>query len=1202
MPRSLLLFLVGALCAAGALLIHEQEPETSLADAAVDMQRRVSAAEQWLVERTEAEARSLDSLGAEAWMRLRAAPLDQLLDREGFFVQAFLGDSLVAWSATTPFDAKPLSFSSDPHLSNARGIHLVHGDSLGTFRVLGVRTLWSAPAVRNSYLAEHFHPSLHAPRGLVASSDPNGPTIMDRTGRAVFHIGWREGAVEMGAWLWWRALLMTLAGAFFLAAAWVGCARLSISRPLMAFLLFSALLIVMRLVSLEYGRTAPFDRWALFDPAIYATSYLFPSLGDLLINTVILATAAAFLLMVTRHTKGHGLFLRALSASIGVLSIATWVTRLCIDLVTDSNIDLDLYHVQSIDIYGIIALLVIAALFATWCLVAAAAVRWVFPSDVRRPAFAFLVTVIVSVIVHHHFGIADTILFLWPVPLVVLMVVMRQHNGSFLHGVIGIALLAVTATHILTKYMQARERRERAVLCERLAVREDPVVEQLFREEAPRIRRDARLHNLLTSNTPCTIDQLDAVVREPYFSGYWERYDIRLFGLGPLGDVRCATDLEPPRSFTEEATALPQGVSDMPDLFIDEQTDEGIFYHARIAIMPSDSVPPAQLIIEASPRSAQGLGFPELLLAGDDVLSRKAERYVQARYRNGQLVEQRGETPQPQRWSLAIPPDGERWYDADGYEYLARTIGTNAVMVLGLPERSMVDKATTFSYLFTLFGLIALLVLGTWTLIARAVPSLGIGAKVRAALVLFAITGLVFFAFGSQRLLSHQFTERAEAASVEKARAVNRELRQRLGDERIVGEANTAYLEHVLGRLGNTFFTDISVYGLNGVLLASTRPQMFSTGLLSERMQAEAFVHMALRGESAWVHESAIGEARYRTAYVPLVDRTGDALAYIALPSFADQVQQEEERAQLLVAVVNLFALLFALSVLLAVFISNWTTRPLDVLKSALAGVALQGANEPIRYRGKDEVGELVAVYNRKVEELRQSAEKLARSERESAWKEMARQVAHEIKNPLTPMKLGLQHFQHTWDPNAPDAKQRLDRFTDSMVQQIDVLSRVANDFSRFAQMSTVHETELDLNDVATSAVALFAGEPNADIHLHTDVPLPIKADREHVLRVLNNLIKNALQAVPQGRRGQILVVLSRREGQAVMEVRDNGAGIPASVRDRIFEPSFTTKSSGMGLGLAMVKRMVEQAGGTVWFETSEGIGTRFFVALPLHP
>jgi nitrogen fixation/metabolism regulation signal transduction histidine kinase len=302
------------------------------------------------------------------------------------------------------------------------------------------------------------------------------------------------------------------------------------------------------------------------------------------------------------------------------------------------------------------------------------------------------------------------------------------------------------------------------------------------------------------------------------------------------------------------------------------------------------------------------------------------------------------------------------------------------------------------------------------------------------------------------------------------------------------------------------------------------------------------------------------------------------------------------------VAIVNLFVLLFLLSTLAAAVIANWTTRPLLLLKRGLERIQLGARNEPLPYQGEDELGELVRVYNSKVEELRESAEKLARSERESAWKEMARQVAHEIKNPLTPMKLGIQHFQLTWDPNAKGAKERLDRFATSMVEQIDALSRVAGDFSRFAQMSAANETELDLNEVARNAVALFAGEPNADITLHSssEGPLRVKADREHLLRVFNNLIKNATQAIPEDRRGQIHVTLRAENDRALVEVRDNGTGIPERVRDRIFEPSYTTKSSGMGLGLAMVKRMVEQAGGRVWFVTRADEGTSFFLALPL--
>jgi nitrogen fixation/metabolism regulation signal transduction histidine kinase len=213
----------------------------------------------------------------------------------------------------------------------------------------------------------------------------------------------------------------------------------------------------------------------------------------------------------------------------------------------------------------------------------------------------------------------------------------------------------------------------------------------------------------------------------------------------------------------------------------------------------------------------------------------------------------------------------------------------------------------------------------------------------------------------------------------------------------------------------------------------------------------------------------------------------------------------------------------------------------------------------------------------------------------------MARQVAHEIKNPLTPMKLGIQHFQRTWSPEAPDAAERLERFSKAMVDQIDALSNIAGEFSNFAQMPRAHEEDLDLADVADGAMAVIsAAEKHFTLDRRTPGPLPIRADREQLLRVFNNLLKNAEQSIPEGRVPNITVVLRRTDEQVIAEVRDNGSGIAGADQERIFRPNFTTKSSGMGLGLAMVQRIVEGAGGKVWFETREGQGTTFFVALPL--
>jgi nitrogen fixation/metabolism regulation signal transduction histidine kinase len=478
---------------------------------------------------------------------------------------------------------------------------------------------------------------------------------------------------------------------------------------------------------------------------------------------------------------------------------------------------------------------------------------------------------------------------------------------------------------------------------------------------------------------------------------------------------------------------------------------------------------------------------------------------------------------------------------------------------------------------------------------------LGIGGKVRAALLSFAVVGLLFFGAGTQRLLTDQYTEHAEASLLAKAHSAHMELQQKLDGQAPLDGDRSRYLEHLLAQLSNVLFSDITLFDLHGRMLASSRPQIFSNGLLGPRMDAVAYARMVIEQASDLVHQESIGSAHYQSAYLPLRDRKGQVLGYLSLPSFADQRQQEQERSGVLVAVVNLFVLLFALSILVALFISNWTTRPLDLLKRSLQGVALQGENRPLSYHGHDEVGQLVEVYNRKVEELRESAEKLARSERETAWREMARQVAHEIKNPLTPMKLGIQHFQQAWDPHAPDARERLDRFSQSIVQQIDALNGVATAFSQFAQMPIAKPEALDLRDVVRAAVDVFHASPGIDFVFHDGPALPVNADREHLLRAFNNLLKNAVQAIPEGRHGRIDVRLSIRNKEALAMITDNGIGIPVHSRERLFTPSFTTKSSGMGLGLAMVKRIVEQAGGRVWFESDENEGATFFVSLPLR-
>jgi signal transduction histidine kinase len=1189
--------------------IVEPDGEQRLFRVASDAQRTLHKAAADLDRSTTARLKDLEDQGPEGWMRTHMQALEAEREATGTLYMGFDGDSLVCWTGQP--STRPKDLLSDParHLILPDALYLHSIRQQGSLTLHGLRPIWRTPPIENAYLQRSFHPALGIPQGIMAGPvTGTGPAIKDDRGAALFELGWQEGAMEFGPWIMQRLLLLLLTMAFAVTAIWSACQRIAkTGRTVVAATLFMVLTIGLRGVMLLAVPPSPFDRLPLFDPAVYATSMAFPSLGDLILNALLLLVMALFgRRMADRGAVPMGSAVLAWSAWAGLLLFGAWITQLIIGVVDNSSVDLDLFHVQGMSLLSAAALLGIALLYGAWWITASVTAR-TFSGPLRPSSWwpPLLIALVGSVILHHLLGVVDTILFLWPMPLLALLVLRRGNGLRFVQAVLAIGVLAGTTAHILTKYTRVREDRERPVLAERLAIREDPVVELLFRETAPGLRSDPITHRLLTGSAPCDATQLDQQVRQRFFTGYWERYDVRLFAIGADGQLRCATDNIAPQSFSGKVDDFndPMALADMPDLFIEEQPGRSPFYHARIAVMLNDSTPPGQIILELHPRSAsQGPGFPDLLLAGDDPLARRAERYSVARYEGGLLAERTGRVDHPLRWQRPIPASGLLWYTDRQTRFLAKGDPAGTLIVLGSTEPSLVDHATTFSYLFALFGTLAILALGLRTAFRGRSPlDLGISAKVRLALLLFAVIGLSFFGVGTQRLLAEQYEQRFHAAILQKARSVGQELHQRFAGEPPLNSSHVPYLEHLLARSSNVFFTDITVYSAQGRMLASSRPQIFSNGLLGRRMDPMAYVQLALNNSSGYVHQEAIGSASYRTAYVPLHDRGGRTLAYIALPSFADRAQQEEERGGVLIAVVNLFVLLFALSVLVAVFISNWTTRPLDLLKNALSRVALQGANEPIRYRGNDEVGQLVEVYNRKVEELHASAERLARSERESAWREMARQVAHEIKNPLTPMKLGIQHFQRTWSPDAPDAAERLERFSQAMVEQIDALSNIAGEFSNFAQMPRTQEEDLDLADVVDAALALIGA---VDKHFTLERPpgeaLPIRADREQLLRVFNNLLKNAEQSIPEGRVPNITVVLRRTDEQVIAEVRDNGSGIAGADQERIFRPNFTTKSSGMGLGLAMVQRIVEGAGGKVWFETREGQGTTFFVALPL--
>jgi nitrogen fixation/metabolism regulation signal transduction histidine kinase len=312
-------------------------------------------------------------------------------------------------------------------------------------------------------------------------------------------------------------------------------------------------------------------------------------------------------------------------------------------------------------------------------------------------------------------------------------------------------------------------------------------------------------------------------------------------------------------------------------------------------------------------------------------------------------------------------------------------------------------------------------------------------------------------------------------------------------------------------------------------------------------------------------------------------------------------VELQREISTFLVTIINLNAFIFLIAGALALFITNRITASFTLIGDKMRAINLGATNEEIPWNRDDEIGELVKEYNKMVTKLEASAAQLAKSEREGAWREMARQVAHEIKNPLTPMKLSIQYLQKAIDNNSPNVKELTSGVARTLVEQIDHLSRIAAEFSQFANIGSPKNEVFDLHEMLQSLASLYFTSEN--VHFKWE-PVPQRimlfADKTQLNRLFTNLLQNAVEACLNKDNAEVIMREELSHEFIVVKITDSGEGIPLHIQEKIFTPNFTTKTSGTGLGLAMSRSIVEQAKGELWFETEEGHGTTFFVKLPL--
>ncbi len=467
--------------------------------------------------------------------------------------------------------------------------------------------------------------------------------------------------------------------------------------------------------------------------------------------------------------------------------------------------------------------------------------------------------------------------------------------------------------------------------------------------------------------------------------------------------------------------------------------------------------------------------------------------------------------------------------------------------------------------------------------------------KILIGLLSLSLVPIIIVAYLNRDFTIDRMTENISQQLYDEARRVILQL-QRFplpGDDEDAFSVSQSMADRIAGELG----IDFVIY-VDGDMSTTSRMEMFEAELMDRRLSGFAYSNIVLQGKNFVTREEAIGQSSYLVGYLPVLDDDNRIQGVLSVPAIYRQAEIDEELARRDAFLFGIYALVMLGVIITGLIVANRVSRPIETLTDATHKVAGGELNIHLPSKGDSEVSNLMRSFNVMTKRLKESREELARVERELAWREMARQVAHEIKNPLTPMKLTIQQLRQARKDRSHDFDKTFDAITRMVLEQIETLDKIASEFSRFARFPVSQKEPVNVNEVLRRAITIFPQKNGVDFQTKFDDTIPvISADPEELQRAFINIIRNSIQAMPDG--GTLKITTEFRNGLIRIKISDTGTGISPEVRARLFEPNFSTKTDGMGLGLAIVKRTISELDGTINITSGEDSGTTVTISLP---
>jgi len=589
----------------------------------------------------------------------------------------------------------------------------------------------------------------------------------------------------------------------------------------------------------------------------------------------------------------------------------------------------------------------------------------------------------------------------------------RMHIARFSlsYTILFISLFSITSLFIIYKTIARKDIQVQKLMAVTLSSEQDPVAEVFLTNMQNQFNTDSIIPKLLTP----PYEDLENYLNRNYFDGYFRKYAIQYIFCTDKDNVLIDENISEP-CFPHFNSMIERSGTKIPGSnFYFMNNMEGMLSYLGKMQYPKAQDPSGLSIfitLNLKPVS-EGIGFPELLMDKSLIKPFRYKYLSYAKYFDEERVDRSGEyTYNYYLQSYNIAPSNKEFElrQWDGYNHVIYKFDQKNMIIVSDKIIGLLDYLISFPYLFVFYFVFVMIItmVGNPNLRRFIIPK-DLRFRIQVAIISVVLISLLFVAAGTIYYNILDYENRHQTDLQEKMESISQEIDFRLNNVNSITPELQAWLYEELYRLSNTFKTDINIYDVKGELIASSRPEIFRIGLTSDRMNAEAFYELSEKYQLNYFQPENIGKLSYLSAYEPIMNNQGDYLGYLNLPYFTRQDELRQGISTFIVAFINLYLFLFLASVIVAVVLSNKITLPLSLIREKLKGIQLGKKNEQINYQVEDEIGALVREYNHKVEELAESAELLAKSERETAWREMAKQVANGIKNPLNPMKLNLQ-------------------------------------------------------------------------------------------------------------------------------------------------------------------------------------------------